>query len=400
MKKILSAAAVLVACAGGRAQAAGYQLDVLAARATAQAAAVTASVDDASSIFYNPAGMARGEHFDLELGTTLIAPAFTFTPTSGAATNTKSEVVPPPHLYFAYGVTDELSLGIGVFSQYGLGFEWPDDFSGRFVTQKVGLQTFNINPSLAFRVGDRLRVGVGVQIVRSTVDLVQKISFVDSEGSVELAGDAWGAGGNAGVQVELLPKMLTFGASFRSGVDLSYDNGKAHFSNVPVEFANTLKDQTGTTDIQLPETLGLGLALHPFDALTVGLDVDYTAWQRNDAIVLTFENPQLSKTEPKHWHYSWNYHLGGEYQLNPKLALRAGVLYDPTPSPVDTVGPDLPDANRLNLALGGGYRFGDFRVDLGYQLIIFMPNKTTNPVLPGEYKGIVNLLALTLAYGK
>ena len=400
MKKHLSAAALLLACAGGRAHAAGFQLDVLSARGTGQASAVTASVDDASAIFYNPAGMARGEHLDLEVGATLIAPSFSFTPTNGTAVSTKAEVVPPPHLYAAFGVTDELTLGIGVFSEYGLGFEWPDNFPGRFITQKVSLQTFNINPSLAFRVGDRLRVGVGVQVVRSTVDLTQKLSFVDSEGSVELAGDAWGAGGNAGVQVEILPKMLTFGAAFRSGVDLNYSNGKAHFSNVPVEFANTLKDQAGTTDIQLPETLGLGLALQPIDGLTVEADVDYTAWQRNDAIVLTFSDPQLTKTEPKNWHYSWNYHLGGEFQLNKQLALRAGVLYDPTPSPAETVGPDLPDANRLNIALGGGYRFSDFRVDLGYQLIIFMPNKSTNPVLPGEYKGIVNLLAVTLAYGK
>jgi long-chain fatty acid transport protein len=200
--------------------------------------------------------------------------------------------------------------------------------------------------------------------------------------------------------VEILPRMLTFGAAFRSGVDLSYSNGRAHFSNVPVEFANTLKDQAGTTDIQLPESLNLGLALKPFEALTVEADVNYTAWQRNDAIVLTFSDPQLSKYEPKHWHYSWNYHLGGEYQLNQQLTLRAGLLYDPTPSPAETLGPDLPDATRLNIALGGGYRFSDFRVDLGYQLIIFMPNKSTNPVLPGEYKGIVNLLALTLAYGK
>lgn len=401
MKKLISAAAVLVAFGlSGRAQAAGYQLDTQSGRSTGMVSALTAGVDDASAVLFNPAGMARGEHYDVEVGDTLIIPKFSYTPPGGAQADTKSEVVPPPHIYAAYGVTDQFTVGIGEFSYYGLGFEWPDDFVGGQIVKAIDLRTYNINPSLAVKFGDRVRVGMGVQIVRATVDLKQQLNFVDSQGSVELAADTWGAGGNAGVQVDVLPKMLTLGAAFRSGVDLAFDNGKAHFENVPVEFASTLRDQTGHTSLRLPESLGLGLSLRPMDNLMVDVDAVYTAWQRNDQLVISFEDPQLTSVTPKNWHHAWNYKLGAEYAVSPAVTVRAGFMYDPTPTPAETVGPDLPDSTRINIALGGRYTMDAFKFDLGYQLVMFQGITSTNPVLPGEYKGTAHVLSLTVSYGK
>jgi len=408
MKKLVSALAVVAAFGlSASAHAAGYQLDVMSARGTGMAATLTAGVDDASAIFYNPAGMARGKHLDLELGDTLIIPTFSYTPPDGSAsTSTESEVVPPPHAFVSWGVTDALTLGIGEFSEYGLGLTWPDTtsdgspFVGTFLVKSISLQTFNINPSAAFRFGDRIRVGLGVQIVRGTVSLEQNLNFVDSVGSVDLAGSAWGAGGNAGVQVDVLPKILTLGAAFRSSVALNFNNGKAHFSNIPVEFQDTLKDQQGTTKMTLPNSFQIGATVHPTSSIAVAFDADYTGWQSNSAIVLTFDDPQLSKVEPKNWHHSWNYHLGAEFALNKQVTLRAGVLYDPTPSPDDTVGPDLPDANRINIALGGRYTIDNFKIDLGYQLVLITTHTSTNPLLPGDYKGLAHVVALTLGWGK
>jgi len=403
MKKLISAAAVLGAvCVAGPAGAAGFQIDVLSGRGTGMAAAMTANVDDASSIFYNPAGMARGEHFDIELGDTLIIPSFTFTPASGGSSfNTEGEVIPPPHVYFSYGATDDITFGIGEFSEYGSQLSWPDGSPPAFVAQHVTLQTFNINPSVAFRLGDRVRVGVGVQVVRSVVELRQNLNFLDlGIGSVDLGASAWGAGGNIGVQVDILPKMLTLGVHYRSQVSLNFDDGKAHFDNVPVEFATQLQDQPGTTEITLPDTVQLGVSFKPVDSLTLSFDADYTAWQHMTGIALAFQDPSLSQTSVKNWHHTWNYHLGAEYALSSNLTLRAGVLYDPTPSPQETVAPDLPDSTRVNIALGGGYKVGGFKVDLGYQLVLITTNSSTFAPLPGDYKGIAHVVALTLGFGK
>jgi len=401
MKKLISALAAVVALgASGQAHAAGFQLDVVTARGTGMAGSMTAAVDDASASFYNPAGLARGQYYDLEAGAAFLIPNFTFTPASGGpSTSTDSEVVPPPGLFAAWGATDELALGIGEFTNYGNKLSWPDTFSGRFLIRSISLQNFTLNPTAAFKIGDRVRVGIGVQIVRSVAELNQDINFVDSVGSVDLGADTWGAGGNMGLQVDILPRLLTFGAAYRSPVDLNFNNGKAHFSNVPVEFANTLKDQPGNLELQMPQTLQLGISSRPIEPLLIDIDVQYTGWQTMNAVVLNFEDPQLSKTEPKNWTHTWNYRIGAEYRLNPSITLRAGLLIDPTPSPNDTVGPDLPDASRVNIALGGRYTYHDLKIDLGYQLVLFSSVTTTNPVLPGDYKGLANVIALTVSYG-
>ncbi len=98
---------------------------------------------------------------------------------------------------------------------------------------------------------------------------------------------------------------------------------------------------------------------------------------------ITFVVEDLSRTQklPKRWQNTFNYHLGAKYQLKPELALRLGAVYDPTPSPADTLTPDRPDANRLKGSLGVGYVRGRMNVDLGYQLVLVNGQETTAPGL-------------------
>ena len=72
-------------------------------------------VDDASAIFYNPAGLVQPRQFEILLGDTIIVPAFKFESVTVAKTP-----VPPPHFYAAYGINDDVSVGVGLFSPFGL----------------------------------------------------------------------------------------------------------------------------------------------------------------------------------------------------------------------------------------------------------------------------------------
>jgi long-chain fatty acid transport protein len=83
------------------------------------------------------------------------------------------------------------------------------------------------------------------------------------------------------------------------------------------------------------------------------------------AITVDFEDPSLSQNLLKRWHDTVNFHLGGEYRWSPALALRLGAVYDPTPSPLDTLTPDLPDSNRLKITAGAGYTHERFHADVG-----------------------------------
>ncbi len=400
MKSFFTSVVVLGTCfAGGSAWAAAFGVDIHSARATGMATATKGHIDDASSVFYNPAGLVNaGKVLDVQLGDTLIIPSVSYTNLAGASIKTTSQVVPPPNFYVSYGITDQVSAGIGEFSPYGLVVDWPSDWDGRFQVQHVELKTYFLNPSVAVRVHDRVRLGAGLDIIRVTATLNRAIDFRTAEAGVLLGAGGWALGGNGGIQVDVVPNMLAIGATYRtsSTIDLK---GKAHFTNVPVEFQSSAHDGTGMTTVHLPNTGGIGVAYRPIPDLRLAFDADYNGWQQVQDLTITFTDPNTSGTFlPKRWKHVWNYHLGGEYNINQQWRARAGILYDPTPSPNDTITPDLPDANRVNLAAGLGYRWSNFTADLAYMIVIITSNTSTAPTLPGTYQGTANIIGLSLGW--
>jgi long-chain fatty acid transport protein len=383
------------------ARAAGFGLDVQSGRGTGMASAVTGFVDDSSAVFYNAAGIAQGRSLDAQMGGTLIMPSFTFTPKAGPSVGNSFKAAPLVQAFVSGGVTDHLSLGIGIFTPYGLVLAWPDGWVGKSIVTEVELATFDLNPTVAYRLGP-VRVGAGMQIVRATIDEKKKIETGIQEVSSELGGGAWGVGANVGVQVEAIPQYLTFGAHYRSQVDLDI-SGNASFSNVPVAFQSSLHDQAASTGFTLPDTLALAVASRPIQPLVLDAEVVWTTWSHVKSIDVTFPNDAtktLSYSQARNWSDTVNVRAGGEYAIGDAWRVRAGILYDPTPAPDSTLAPDIPDASRINFAVGGSYVHpSGFRVDLGYQLLTLLKRSSTLPQLPGDYSAIVNLVGLSFGYG-
>jgi long-chain fatty acid transport protein len=383
------------------ASAAGYALDVLAARGTGMAGAQGAMIDDSSSIFFNPAGIAQGKTFDAQVGVTLISPSFQYTDTSGKETTLPFSVVPPPNLYVSGGLTDWLSIGVGLFTPYGLTIKWPDAWAGRQLITQSSLATYYINPTAAVKLGP-LRVGAGFQLVRGTVELKQDIRFGDQIGNADLGAAAWGAGANVGAQLEAIKQYLSFGVQYRSAVKLNFDDGKAHFGNVPAGLAGAIHDQAVTTSVVLPDQLTMGVATHPVKKLVIDFDAVWIQWSYLKSIDLTFPNDAsgtLNKSLPKNWHDTVNFHIGAEGELSDHWMLRGGVLIDPSPSQSNTLTPDIPDSTRVNLAIGGTWKHDiGIHVDVGYQFIILTGKTSTVAAFPGDYGGFANVLGISIGY--
>ncbi|HEV3191441.1 MAG TPA: outer membrane protein transport protein, partial [Polyangiaceae bacterium] len=225
--------------------AAGTALDIQSARGTGMAGAVTAMIDDSSAIFYNPAGIAQGRILDVQVGDSIIIPSFQYTSPQGTGTTTQFNVSPPFQAYESWGLTDSLSIGVGVFTPFGLTVPWPPDWAGKSLITKATLATYDFNPTVAYRVGP-LRLGVGMQLERATVDLQRKIKTGPAEVSTELGAAAWGAGYNVGAQLEAIERYLSLGVHYRSAVKINL-TGAVHFDNVPPLFRGLFYDQLATT---------------------------------------------------------------------------------------------------------------------------------------------------------
>ncbi len=380
LKTLMSAVAFLAVVAAGEARAAGTQLDLQSGRAVGMAGSVVGFIDDASGIYYNPAGIAQGQGLDVMVGLTGILPLFNVTAANGVQSSGDHTLIPPPHLYATWGISDEVTVGIGVFTPFGLSISWPDGYPGRFIATSVSEKLFDINPTVAFHFGP-VRFGAGIQIVRATVELQRSINlgsnpntFNPPEPAVDLAAGAWGFGGNAGVQVDIIEKVLQIGAAYRSRVTYNFNSGQAHFSNIPPQFQGQIFDQMGSTTQTTPDSVAVGVAFKPLACLILDADVTYFAWQVFSSIDLVFPaSPLLSSNEVKNWHHTWNYRVGAEWVIDEHWALRGGLMYDQTPGPTATLQPDVPDSTRWNFTGGFGWRSGAFHVDLGAQWIYFRP---------------------------
>jgi long-chain fatty acid transport protein len=398
MKKLVTLSVALFASS---AHASGLSVDVQAARATGMATAVTGFIDDSSAIFYNPAGIARGKMLDAQASVSLIMPSVTYKDTAGNSTTTPFTAVPPFQGYAAWGLTDHLTVGIGLFEPYGLTVNWPDGWEGRSQITFAKLATYYANPTVAYSIGP-VRIGGGFQLVYSTLDLKRDIALPSGAyGRTEVAGDTWGVGGNVGVQVDAVPNVLSFGAHYRSAVALQFD-ANAAFDGVPSSLGGTLHDQPVSTRFVMPDSFAFGVAFRPMKKLIFDLDVVYYGWSHIQSIDLAFPNDAsgtLSQSQPKNWSSTVQVHLGTEYAFDDTWRIRGGAMYDPSPSPQNTITPDIPDSDRVNIAFGGSYhhKSGVF-VDLAYEAVILLGSTSTSPQLPGTYSGSANIVALAVGY--
>jgi hypothetical protein len=76
--------------------------------------------------------------------------------------------------------------------------------------------------------------------------------------------------------------------------------------------------------------------------------------------------------------------FGGEYRIAGVVPVRAGVAWDQTPIPPETLDFTLPDANRVDIAFGAGYPFHSaLRADVG-ALFVLPAKQTTSSASPSQ----------------
>jgi long-chain fatty acid transport protein len=394
MKKTISVVTLLAA---GLSHAAGFSFDTHSGRATGMSFATTAVTYDATAVAFNPANMLGVEKIDIAVGDVTTLPNLSYTPEGGAKQTMGTTVVPPPHFFGVYRINEQMAAGLGVFVPFAAGSNWEDDFPFRTRGYKARLATYFINPSFAYQLHERFRLGAGVDIVRGTVSLTRKINFVDTEGEVEVGGAGWGFGYNAGLNAVILPKQLNFAATFRGPTKMKFE-GQGDFRNIPAGFESTLVDQDLTSTVTLPGSLNFGLGYKPIEGLTLAFDAQMVLWSSFKEFGIEFNNPGLTNILAKNWQNTWNFRLGAEYAVTDMIVARLGASYDPIPSPENTLTPDLPDANRYKASAGVGLNLQPVRVDLGYQFVYLTDTASTAPGFEGTYNGTAHVMGLTIGY--
>lgn len=371
----------------------GFAINEQDSKAFGMGGAFVAQADNPSAVYFNPAGMVQLDGVQLSAGFALIAPSLTFESNgtsafgqAGASTDNKDQTFFIPNVYLTWKVNEKWSLGIGEFTNFGLANEWPDDWEGRFITggTKAEITTMSINPVVAFRPVERLSLALGgvAQYMDITLENKRFLGMGVPEADQKLTGDNWAYGWNLGL-LAWITDDVKFGASYRSRIKQKPDGSVKIKGLDKLGLPNV--DVGAEGEIELPDILYLGLSWSP-GPLTFEFDGQWTGWSSYDTLTATFDQPIFGNTgfeEPKDWSDSWAYRFGVQYALTEAFDLRAGIIYDESPVPDQTVDPLVPAGDRWLYSLGLGYTHGGFALDCGYTYLTGKDREFVNHV--GDY---------------
>lgn len=323
----------------------------------------TARGEDPAAAVYNPAALFAAPGWRASLGAVLAVPRLAATG-DGLASDTRSATSLPPHLHLAW-VGERLSAGVSVTVPFGSRVAWPEDWARRFELVQASLTVVRIGAFAGVRFGP-LAVAAGPSIDLGRLELTRAIDLVDTEGRTSLETTATGVGAQLGAWLRA-GQGLDLGLSYRSRSKLAL-SGWADFE-VPPELSGRAADQRVETSLLLPDRIALGVRWAVRDDLALSADVEAVLWSTVDALVIDFESEATADlTQRRDWRSTLAPRLGAEWRLLERLVVRAGAFFDPSPTPVTTVGPASPDSSRLGLSAGVGVRvFGPLELDLAYQ---------------------------------
>ncbi|HIU36984.1 MAG TPA: TonB-dependent receptor [Candidatus Aphodousia faecigallinarum] len=413
MKK--SAAALVltgVAAAVSTAFAAGFQLTEQSSLGAGRAYAGAGIVgDDLSAVHYNPAGMTLLDGTRFQAGGVWIGLNADFKGNKGESENGRLKGQMIPAGYVTHQVNDKVWLGFAMTVPFGMGTEYSRDwkYANRGTSAKI--YTFDMNPSIAYKVSDFISVGAGVSVQYAKAELGMRM---DAQPGVSLAhgkveADSWDWGYNLGVMITPNDK-LRFGLAYRSAIEHNAD-GDVKLTGVNTKLLGALMGpfsplagslegtMLGTAaTIKTPDTVMLTGTWEATDKLRLSGLVRWANWSNFDDLTLnndvpaglssvlgSLNNPTLNQivggmkevTIENKWQDTWLFSVGADYRINDAFTIRGGLAYET--SPIDdqsTRMAVIPDTDRVWFSLGGSwYATQDLQFDIGATYLMGVGDK-------------------------
>jgi len=414
-----------------------------------------AIADDASTVWFNPAGMTRLGN-EMLIASHIIMPESDFTD-DGSTTSATMGATPldpsnsnrngaagrnalVPNFYWVNEIKENLYLGFGFNAPFGLATEYEDDWVGRYHGVLSDTKTLNFNPSIAYKMGNvSLGFGISAQYIDVTLTSAIDLGTVctategagdlpagtcaavgatpqNKDGFAELTGDNWAYNFNIGVLFEISDDARV-GFSYRSGVDHDVE-GDADFS-VPGDVAfltgtGNFLDTTLSASVSLPAITSLSYFQSINDQISIMADYSVTSWSDFEELRIVYDDPNPSDPYPaqsdtvttEDWEDSARISVGLNYKASAKWLYRFGLALDETPiKSAERRTPRIPGNDRTWISVGATHQMDkDRSFSLGFAHLIIDDTEINNTyesssasvlehTLKGTYEASVNILS-------
>jgi len=366
----------------------------------------SSAADDASTVFGNPAGMARLKRDEVSLGVAAIHAKTDISNASGSATGTNDgDMVPDtgvPMGYYVKPLDDKVAFGIGVYAPFGLATDYESSFQGRYEAKKSFVRVVTLQPTLSYRFNEHFSVGVGPTFNRIDGELTSALDNPvpgAADGKVKIKGDDVAVGFNVGALYEFSPQTRV-GVTYRSRVKYELEG------NTQVSAGGVLAGLAGkydaSLDITTPESVDMSFTHEIDDRWTVYAGSTWTRWSRLKEIRVENENapgPLGAITEEQNWHDTWAHAVGLSYKVNPQWVLRTGLAFDQSPTNNTNRSPRIPSGDRTIFSLGAGWSpTDDMTIDVAYSYLKEEKVNVNQDTYSARYDNSAHGLGASLTY--
>ena len=388
--------AVILAAFSASASAAAFQLWEQNASGLGNAYAGSAAVaDNASTNFFNPAGLTQLPGTQISLGVSAVGPSYRFRDQGSTGLNANGSTggdaggwAAVPNAYFSQQLNERLYFGFGVSAPFGLATEYnAGNWIGANQAVKSEIRTINYNPSLAYRLNDKVSLGFGLNYQTIDAEMTNALA-----GGYRVKGDDSAFGWNVGALFTLSPAMR-LGVSYRSAVDYRLE-GTRTLAGV---------SRNATADIKLPDTFILSVWQQVSDRWEAMGDLSYTRWNTLDKLLIN-HGGATPDVENFGYRNSWRFAWGAAYRYSDQAKLKFGIAWDRTPVADAVRSPRVPDNDRLWLSLGGQWKLGQGgRLDVGYSYLYVkdptLSQSRNGTSLSGRYDASAHIVGAQYSLG-
>ena len=375
------------------------------ARAAGMANAFVARASDPSAVWYNPAGLARLEGFQIYAGGELIRTGgrsyFSVYRNATLTADPMNRIL--PNFYLSGKLSDRIGFGLSVNSPFNYEIEWPQtrEFEHlAYFVKRMEIRTLTFSSALAFRLNDHFSLGAGISVHSASFagryhypyDIDVMVAMF-TNGEVMDAGEAifdlrdfqdLKASYFAGIQWTVTPS-LSFGLVYRTGASFSSDSGSVFGfePETPSPYANAKlaemfidsPEQSAAIRFSLVDRLEAGAALRVGSVFETEIDFGYTFWSQMESLDIdyavntdfrSFWNIYYDiKAEPN-FKNTLSLKWGGELHILPVLDIRLGAFLHESPITRSNLIPVFPIGKNTGFSLGAGFRVSRFQIDAAY----------------------------------
>ncbi len=389
----------------------GFRLTDINTEATARGGAFAATADNASAIYYNPAGITQLD------GTQALMGAYTITYESsfnshlpgGSNEDTKwSPQAVPSSFITTTPKGSSLSLGLGIYSPFGLGLEYNDDAPFRTLAKKAKLQYITISPVAAWKFGDTLSIAVGPTVNFGRVSLSRGIVTPGDEFQFDGQGVSYGF--VAGILWQPA-KQHSFGLTYHSASNLTF-SGHTRVRipgfttdvevfpglTVPVNVPRFESEDDADATLPFPQTIVFGYSFRPTPKWNFEFDIEWTDWDSLNVVTIN-QSRGGPISVAYNYESSFFYDFGVTRTFDNGMRVSAGYIYSENSVPNESFNPLVPDSNRHVLSVGVGRTYDRISWDVGYQYAYGPHRNISNgSTADGSYRFQSNAFTFAIGY--